>query len=72
MLDNDAHASPAPPAGADDDADIGLRALQRRLSAFREAREWAVHHTPRNLLLAVRPPPPPPPAVSAPRTASSL
>jgi hypothetical protein len=41
--------------GADEDPDLGLRALAARTDAFRAERQWETYHTPRNLLLAVRP-----------------
>lgn len=45
------------PTGSDIDEhrnqDVGLRELRSTLQQFRHDRNWAVHHTPRNLLLAV-------------------
>jgi hypothetical protein len=41
--------------GANEDPDLGLRELAARTDAFRADRHWEAYHTPRNLLLAVRP-----------------
>lgn len=39
--------------GEEEDRDISLKDLSKKLEEFAKARDWEKYHTPRNLLLAM-------------------